>query len=188
MTYLRLFAGFMYIGLMAIGGGYAALPFLRQQCVSVYQWITMTEFADLLTLSQITPGAIAINSASFVGTKVGGVAGAVIATAGFILPPFLITSFLWFVYKKYSKMDLMQGILYGLKPTVVALIAASGISVLQIALWGEAAVSLGTLSWLSVGIILAAFLVLRRWKLSSLTIIFAAGGVGLLAQIIRGIL
>ena len=80
MIYIQLFLGFMYIGVLAFGGGYAALPLIQQTCVEQNGWLSMTEFSDLLTISQITPGPIAINSASFVGMKAAGFAGSVVAS------------------------------------------------------------------------------------------------------------
>ena len=70
MIYLRLFYSFCIIGILAFGGGYAALPLIQEQCVDINHWLSMSEFSDLLTISQITPGPIAINSATFIPTKV----------------------------------------------------------------------------------------------------------------------
>ena len=84
MIYLELFWSFVQIGLFSIGGGYAALPIIQRQVVEVHPWLTMTEFADVLTISQMTPGPIAINSASFVGIRIAGIGGAIVATRPFV--------------------------------------------------------------------------------------------------------
>lgn len=81
-TLLELFK----IGLFSIGGGYASLPLIQKEVVDLQQWITMTEFTDIITISQMTPGPIAINTSTFVGTQVGGLLGAVIATLGCVSP------------------------------------------------------------------------------------------------------
>lgn len=82
MIYIELFFSFLQIGLFSIGGGYAALPLIQQQVVEVNGWLGMTEFTDLITISQMTPGPIAINGATFVGMRIGGLPGALAATAG----------------------------------------------------------------------------------------------------------
>ena len=80
MTYLQLFISFFQIGLFSIGGGYAALPLIQEQVVNLHGWMDMTQFIDIITISQMTPGPIAINAATFVGIKTAGIGGAVIAT------------------------------------------------------------------------------------------------------------
>ena len=92
MMYIQLFLSFLNIGLFSFGGGYAAMPLIQAQVVDVHHWLTMTEFTDLITISQMTPGPIAINSATFVGTRIAGIPGAVAATIGCILPSQHVTS------------------------------------------------------------------------------------------------
>lgn len=75
MIYLKLFLSFLQIGLLSFGGGYAAMPLIKEQVVTQYGWLTMTEFTDLITISQMTPGPIAVNSATFVGNKIAGMPG-----------------------------------------------------------------------------------------------------------------
>ena len=90
MTLLQLLFSFLQIGLLSIGGGYAALPIIQDQVVAMHGWLSMREFADILTISQMTPGPIAINAASFVGTKIAGLPGALVASLGVVLPSFII--------------------------------------------------------------------------------------------------
>lgn len=78
MTLLRLFIAFFQIGLFSIGGGYAAMPLIQHQTIDVYSWLTMSEFADIMTIAEMTPGPIAINSATFVGIQVAGIPGALV--------------------------------------------------------------------------------------------------------------
>ncbi|MFR2464707.1 MAG: chromate transporter [Clostridia bacterium] len=135
MIYLELFWSFVQIGLFSIGGGYAALPIIQRQVVEVHPWLTMTEFADVLTISQMTPGPIAINSASFVGIRIAGIGGAIVATVGCVLPSLVIVLLLAFIYYRYRKLTVIQGILDGLRPAVVGLIASAGLSILILAFW-----------------------------------------------------
>jgi len=185
MILLQLYLSFALVGLFTIGGGYASLPLIREQAVTLHGWLTMTEFTDLLTIAEITPGPIAINSATYVGTKVAGVPGAVVATLGFVTCPFIVVSVFYHLYKKYREMSLMQGILSGLKPAVVALIASAGLSILILALWGEGSVALAQTNLLSLALVAAGFFVLRRWKPNPIFVIFGCGVIGLLAELIR---
>ncbi|MEF9971349.1 MAG: chromate transporter [Oscillospiraceae bacterium] len=184
MIFLRLFLSFCMIGALAFGGGYAALPLISQQCVDINHWLTMSEFSDLLTISQITPGPIAINSATFVGMKVAGFPGAVVASLGFMLPPFLLVTLLFWVFKKYGKTDISQNILSGLKPCVVALIAVAALNVLTDSLWGGAPISLAGTDFFSLVLALASFLVLRKWRVGIISTILACGALGVLEEVI----
>ncbi len=183
MIYLRLFLGFMYIGALSFGGGYAALPLISQLCVHQNGWLTMTEFSDLLTISQITPGPIAINSASFVGMKVAGFLGSLVASIGFMVPPFIIVTILYWLFKKYGELSLMQDILSGLKPGVVALIAVAGADVFTEAVWGQSPVNLGNTDVFCVIIAVCAFVTLRKTKLGALKTILSCGILGILYQL-----
>lgn len=184
MIFLRLFLGFCYIGALSFGGGYAALPLIREQCVIHNGWLTMTEFSDLLTISQITPGPIAINSATFVGMKVAGIPGAVIASIGFMLLPFLIVTAIFLVFRKYGKLPLMQDILSGLRPAVVALIAVAGLDILVDAIWGSSAVTLAGTDIFSAVLALIAFIVMRMKKAGAISVILCCGLVGVLQHIV----
>ena len=104
MIYLELFWSFLQIGLFSFGGGYAALPLIQQQVVDNHAWLSMTEFTNLITISQMTPGPIAINSATFVGIKIAGIPGAVVATLGCVLPSCIIVTIIAKLYLKYRNM------------------------------------------------------------------------------------
>ena len=86
MIYLELFWSFFQVGLFSIGGGYAAMPLIQAQVVDQHGWLSLSEFIDVITISQMTPGPIGINSATFVGIKIAGIGGALVATLGCILP------------------------------------------------------------------------------------------------------
>ena len=103
MIYLELFLSFLQIGLFSFGGGYAAMPLIQGQVVNGHHWLSMTEFTDLITISQMTPGPIAVNSATFVGIRIAGIPGALVATLGCILPSCLIVTLIASFYLKYRK-------------------------------------------------------------------------------------
>ena len=86
MIYLQLFLSFLQVGMFSVGGGYAAMPLIQSQVVEQHGWLTMQEFTDLITIAEMTPGPIAVNSATFVGLRIAQVPGAIIATLGCITP------------------------------------------------------------------------------------------------------
>lgn len=176
MIYLQLFLSFLQIGLFSFGGGYAAMPLIQGQVVTLHGWLTMSEFTDLITISQMTPGPIAVNSATFVGLKIAGIPGAVVATAGCILPSCIIVTILAKLYLKYRKMDLLQGVLRSLRPAVVAMIASAGILILKNAFWenGEN-VSLTGTEWSMVVIFGICVLLLRKTKMNPIWVMVLAG-------------
>src|SRR5699024_11010882 len=105
MIYLKLFLSFVQIGMFSIGGGYSAIPLIKNQVVELNKWLTMTEFADLVTIAEMTPGPIAINSATFVGIRIAGIPGALIATFGCILPSSIIVLTFAYLFKKYKNLS-----------------------------------------------------------------------------------
>ena len=107
MILLELFLSFLQIGAFSFGGGYAAMPLIQGQVVTLHQWLSMEEFTDLITISQMTPGPIAVNSATFVGIKIAGIPGAVVATFGCILPSCVIVTLLAKLYLKYRNMEML---------------------------------------------------------------------------------
>ncbi len=177
---------FFQIGLFSIGGGYAAMPLIRGQVVDLNAWLTMEQFTDLITIAEMTPGPIAINAATFVGTQIAGLPGALIATLGCVLPSCLIVSGLAFLYRKFRNLSLIQGILNGLRPAVVALIASAGLSILLTALWssGQSTRWLENLRPISCALFALALLILRRKKPSPILVMAGCGAVGILLYLL----
>ena len=163
MIYLQLFWSFFQIGLFSFGGGYAALPLIQAQVVEGYGWLSSSEFFDLITISQMTPGPIAINAATFVGTRIAGPLGAVVSTLGCVLPSCVVVSVLALAYFRYRGLAAIQGALSGLRPAVVALIASAGLSLLISALWGEKGVALVLPDPVAIVLCLTAFILLGWW-------------------------
>ena len=137
MIYLQLFLSFLQVGLFGFGGGYAAMPLIQEQIVTKHGWLSMVEFTDLISISQMTPGPIAVNSATFVGNKIAGVPGALVATIGCILPSCIIVTSIAYVYLKNRKNQMVQEILQSLHLAVIAMIASAGVTILITAFWGE---------------------------------------------------
>jgi len=184
MIYLQIFWSFFQIGLFSFGGGYAALPLIENQVIEVHKWLNLAEFADLITISQMTPGPIALNAATFVGTRVAGILGAVIATLGCITPSCIIVLTLSYLYYKYKNLSSIQGILKGLRPAVVSLIASAGISILSLALFKSEEVNLwnmhlSDINIISVILVAISLFVLRKYKANPIHIMITTGIIGM---------
>ena len=187
MIYLQLFLSFLQIGAFSFGGGYAALPLIRHQVVESNGWLQLSEFTDLITISQMTPGPIAVNSATFVGTKIAGVPGALAATFGCILPSCVIVTLIAKLYLKYRNMALLQGVLASLRPAVVALIGSAGIAILINAFWESSAqiTAWGT-NWIMVGIFMISVVLLQKGKMNPILVMVLAGVMKVLTALLIG--
>ena len=128
MKLLALFAAFFRIGLFGFGGGLALLPLIYQS-VQQFGFMTVTEFSDLLALSQVTPGPIAVNAATYVGLKYAGLAGAGAATIGVVLPEFIIMMIVSSFLDRFQENPLVQGAFQGIRPVTIGLIGAAVIFV-----------------------------------------------------------
>ncbi len=184
MIYLQLFWSFLQVGMFSVGGGYAAMPLIQNQVVDLHPWLTMNEFTDLVTIAEMTPGPIAINSATFVGMRICGVPGAITATLGCITPSLILVSLLAYIYYKYKGGKGVKSVLDCLRPAVVALIAGAGLSILSTVLFAGRSISLNTIDWIGAALFAAAFLALRRFKTSPILTMAACGAVGLIANLI----
>lgn len=179
MILLQLFLSFAQVGLFSVGGGYAAMPLIQSQVVEKYGWMTMLEFTDLITIAEMTPGPIAVNSATFVGARIAGLPGAAAATLGCILPSCFIVSLLAFVYYRYRKLSMLQSVLAALRPAVVALIASAGLSILQATAFGGQSAAMQNVDWTGLCIFAGAFLLLRKLKWNPIGVMLLCGAVRL---------
>ena len=186
MIYLQLFLSYLQIGAFSFGGGYAAMPLIQAQVVEKYHWLSMTEFGDLVTIAEMTPGPIAINSATFVGTQVAGLSGALIATLGCILPSCIIVTLLAKIYIQYRNVKIMQDILGTLRPVVVSMIAVAGLGILSSVFFlsGKFAPALSNFNIRGIIFFAGALLCLRKTKLSPILIMVGCGILELLYQTI----
>ncbi len=182
MIYLKLFLSFFQIGLFAIGGGYAAMPLIQNQVVVLNDWLTMDEFIDLVTIAEMTPGPIAINAATFVGTRIGGLPGAIISTIGCVTPSLIIVITLAWLYSKYREMPVIKNVLSCLRPAVIALIASAGLGIIKVAFWGNNDISGNVLDINLTAVILFALsiYILRKLKPNPIYIMFGTGVIGMI--------
>ena len=180
MIYLELFLTFFLIGMFTIGGGYSMLPLIQNQVVNVHGWINETTFTDIVAISQMTPGPIGINSATYIGYEVllesgasefMSILGSFTATFAVVLPSFIIVLLLCKVYETWKNHPIFRGVMSGLRPAVIGLI-------------GTAAITLATpenfIDWKSFVICAVAFIALYFKKIGPFAIIGIGAIVGLL--------
>lgn len=181
MIYLELLWSFIQIGMFSIGGGYAAMPLIQNQVVDIHPWLTLQQFADVMAIAEMTPGPIAINAATFVGIQVAGIPGAILATLGCVLPSCAIVLTLAYIYYRFRGLTMVQGVLAGLRPAVIAMIASAGLSLMVLAFYGQRQLPADLLDLDLIAVIIfgAAIFVLRKWKVSPIWIMAGAGVAGI---------
>lgn len=181
---IKILLSFIQIGIFSFGGGLASLPLIRAQVVDYHNWLSLSEFIDLISISEMTPGPIAINAATFVGFRLAGFWGALIATIGTLLPSVLFVSILGFIYFRYKDIEFMKGILSSLRPAIVALILTAGLTILKISLWGnnENTINLENINVLSLSIFIFALYLLRKKSVNPIVIILLSGVTGALSS------
>ncbi|WP_442878261.1 chromate transporter [Anaerorhabdus sp.] len=179
---LKLFFSFIQVGLFSVGGGYAAIPLIQNQIVNVHGLMTMAEFTDLITIAEMTPGPISINSATFVGTRLAGPFGAIICSIGCVIPAFIICLLLAHFYYKYRNFGGVQTVLSALRPAVVAMIASAGLSILILGLFNSDLQSIVISDFRIIEFVLfiVALFLLRKYKLNAISVIFGTGVIGTL--------
>lgn len=181
---LKLFFAFIKVGLFSVGGGYAAIPLIQNQIVDIHHLMTLEEFSDLITIAEMTPGPISINSSTFVGTRLAGPLGAILCTLGCIIPSFIICLTLAHFYYKYRSFQGVQIVLGALRPAVVALIGSAGLSILILGLFGSTAnmANLSNFRIIEFIIFVVSLFLLRKFKdkFGAISIILGSGVVGTL--------
>lgn len=182
LTLLRLFYEFAKVGLFAIGGGLATLPFLYDMAETV-GWFTAADVANMIAVSESTPGALGINMATYAGYITAGVPGGIVATLGLISPSILVILIIARMLGKFKDSPLVQKGLYGLRPASVALVAAAGVSVAEVTLVSLPSIEAGAWSsaviWPAVALGVVIFIAQRRFpKIHPVAFIVFAGVVG----------
>ncbi len=185
MIYLELFWSFVQVGLFCVGGGYASMPLIQAQVIDVHGWLSISEFIDIFTISQMTPGPIGINAATFVGMKVAGFLGAIVATLGFVTPSFILGIILAKLFFKYGNIGVINGILNGLRPAVVALICSAGMSFIFLALFNteKMPINVADIDYLGLFVLIVAFIAVRK-KVGIIKILAGSGVLGLILGLI----
>lgn len=176
MLYLRLFYEFFKVGLFSIGGGLATIPFLTDLGART-GWFTAGELANMIAISESTPGPMGVNMATYVGFHLGGVPGGIVATLGLICPSILVILIIAGFLKKFRESRGVDAVFYGIRPASTALIAAALAEVCAIALvnTGTAFGTAGFFQWKAIFLAMAVFVCLQVKPLKKLhPIVFIA--------------
>lgn len=175
-----IFFVFFKIGILSFGGGYTVISTIQQEIVNNQGWLTTSEYLDIITISQITPGPLAINSSTFVGMKTMGIPGAIVATIGCILGGVLLSLVLYKGYSKLKDHQLMKDIIQGLKSASLAMITAAFCSMVLLTLYGNSNLSSISLNvdWRIILCIVVGIIIQRIKKLDSMKVLMIMGVVG----------
>ena len=176
MIYLYLFITFFKIGLFGFGGGAAMLSLIQFEVVEHYGWITVSEFTNMVAVSQITPGPIGINCATYAGyLATGNAFGSAIATFALVLPSFIIMMLLITFMAKMKNNKRIESVMALLRPTVIGLIAAAALLLIT-----EESFGVGYRDWTAWLILIAAFIATKWLKISPIVMILCAAVLGLI--------
>lgn len=181
---LDLYLTFFKVGLFSFGGGYAALPLIQQEVVGANSWLSLSEFNDLITISQMTPGPIAVNSATFVGVRVGGILGGLVATLGCVTPSAIIVGILAYFYKKYKDLDSISTVLYFLRPAIISMILIAGVDILMTALFDTRAIALVNLDYKMLSLFALILILMIKKDIDPIKLMLASGAIYLLVSLI----
>ena len=180
MLYLQLFYTFFKIGLFGFGGGYAMLSMIQGEVVTRYGWLTSQEFTDIVAISQMTPGPIGINSATYVGfTATGSVWGSIIATLAVVLPSFILMLAISKFFLKYQKHPVVEAVFSGLRPAVVGLLASAALVLMNAENFSSPKEDMYSFI-ISCLIFLVAFIGTRKYIINPILMIVACGIAGLI--------
>ncbi len=172
MIYLQLFLAYFKIGIFAFGGGYAILSMIQNEVVNVHHWVSMQEFTDIVAISQMTPGPISINSATYIGyTVTGTIWGSFLATVALCLPSMIIMAIIIRYFFKYRSNKWVEAAFTGIRPAAVGLIAAAALLLMTRENFTD---------YKSVLICVMAFLLVRYAKIGPIPTIILAGVAGFL--------
>ena len=194
MLFLELFGTFFLIGAFTIGGGYAMLSLIQAEVVTTHGWISESTFTDIVAISQMTPGPIGINSATYVGYDVLaqatgshllGIAGSATATLALVLPSFILVLLIVRFYTKFKSSALFEGVMGWLRPTVVGLIGAAAVILIVKTTWLQGIPSFAVVSenfpdWKSWCLLATAFVASMWGKVNPILVILGGAVLGLL--------
>lgn len=178
---MQLFWTFLKIGLFSIGGGYAIIPLIQEQVVYQHGWLSEKVFSDIITISQMTPGPLAVNTSTFVGMQLNGITGAIVATIGCILGGCVISISLYHFFQKHQGSLYVSAALKSLKASSVGLIMSAGFTILLLTFFGSSRLS-GELftrfEWQAALLFGFSLVVLRKFKPNPILLMCFTGIIG----------
>lgn len=178
----ELAVNFFQIGSFSIGGGYAIIALIEELLVNRYHWLSLKEYTDIITISQMTPGPLAINASSFTGLKIAGPLGAVVATFSCIITGFVISLSCYGFFCCHRNCAVIMSVLQGLKAVATGLIGAAGAGILLLALTGHNHITAEINSFDGYALLIAvtSVVLLRRYRFNPVWVLVLSAGVGIL--------
>ena len=192
MIYLRLLYSFIKIGLFTFGGGYAMIPLIQKE-IEINGWLTPSQFIDIIAIAEMTPGPIAINSATFVGYKAAGILGGLVATIGVSLPPLILMMIVSKYFVKFMNHPLVSSAFYFIRPIVAGLIFVAAVYVAQTTLFTQSVTlnnitgviknPFGFIGYKSILVLVLTIISIAKFKVNPILVIIGAGILGALLYI-----
>ena len=179
MILLQLFYEFFKIGLFAIGGGLATIPFLYS-LTEKYSWFTKEILGDMIAIAESTPGPIGVNMATYAGINAAGIVGGIVATLGLVCPSVIIIIFVAKIFRKFKENKYVEYAFSGIRPAVTGMIASAGIGILFLALFGQSswkALNLSDFSLKALILFVSVLLLSNKFKKLHPIIFILAGGI-----------
>jgi len=195
MIYPELLLVFFKIGLFSFGGGYGMIPLIEREIIT-RGWLTGQEFVNIISISEMTPGPIAINTATFIGYRIGGIPGAILATLGVVIPSLILILGIYIFLSKYQQRQIIKDTIYGIRPVVLALIMQAVIFVAVNTYFKEGTgirdllnINTGShfleiIDPVAIAITVVSLLVLFLTKIHPIVVILAAGTIGVILHFI----
>ena len=180
----EIFIAFVKVGALAFGGAYAAMPLIEQQIVNATGWMSFQEFSDLIAIDELTPGPIIINSATFIGMKLAGIPGAVVATIGCIVPACIVSLLLVNLYKRYKQIPLISEMMNCLKSMSVAMIFSTALKIFMTAVFPQGINVLSSINYFAVLMIGVSYYLLKRYNPNPILIMLGCGIISLLLSFV----
>ena len=179
VSLLQIFWAFFKVGALAFGGAYAAMPLIEQQIVNT-GWMTFQEFSDLLAIDELTPGPIILNSATFIGMKLHGLSGGIVATIAVILPACIVSLTLVFLYKKYKELPMITEMMNCLKAMSVAMIFSTALKIFMSAVFPNGFIPFGGIDIYAIVLIGISYFLLKKYNPNPIVIMLGCGAICLL--------
>lgn len=187
MTILTLMYEFFKTGLFSVGGGLATLPFLYEMSGRHPEWFSFSDIADMIAISESTPGAIGINMSTYAGFRTAGIPGGILASLALALPCVIVILIIARFLARFRQNKLVEGAFYGLRPASIAMISVAGLNVAQVALVHMDALSTGAglggfFIWKALALAAVLFVVMRKLKWNPILLIAISAVIGIIFE------
>ena len=184
ISLFEIFLSFIKIGLFAFGGAYAVIPLIEEEMVNTTAWMSFKEFSDLVAIDELTPGPIIVNSSTFIGMKLAGIPGAIVATLSCVIPGCIIALILIYLYKKYKEIPVISETIKILKCMSVALIFSVLLKMFMNVVFNSETLSLTNINYFAIVLMIICFYLLKKYKTNPLFIMLVCGLINLFISFI----